>query len=52
MLAALGGGVVGDLTGLQRHLFTRYFIYPDSDFPSGSGRLQHRRQDRRGFPCL
>ena len=53
MLAALGGGVVGDLTGFYSgNLFTRHFIYPDSDFPSGSGRLQHRRQDRRGFPCL
>ncbi len=46
-LAALGGGVVGDLAGFcSRRLPARRAGRPGADHPGRSGRLRLRRQDR------
>lgn len=46
LLIALGGGVVGDLTGFAAgHLFERHRLCTDSDNPVISGGFQYRRKD-------
>ena len=44
MLAALGGGVTGDMTGFATATYLRGIDFTDSHNPSFPGRQQYRRR--------
>lgn len=49
VLAALGGGVTGDLTGYAAATYLRALISPDPHHSAGPGSQQHRRKNRVDF---